>query len=82
MPVTSRDGSLTRELQEWLPFVADTFSLWLDANQANEREILVVPEMGPASSGYNLDGLPNSWEDAVKLRPILEGLWHQISAVP
>jgi hypothetical protein len=32
--------------------------------------------MGPASSGYNLDGLPNSWEDAVKLRPILENLWH------
>ncbi|MEA3148221.1 MAG: hypothetical protein QOI53_3843, partial [Verrucomicrobiota bacterium] len=24
---------------------------------------------------YNLDGLPNSWEDAVKLRPILESLW-------
>jgi hypothetical protein len=78
VPVTNRDGSLTRELQEWLPFVADTFSLWLDANRANEREILVVPEMGPASSGYNLDGLPNSWEDAVKLRPILEGLWHQV----
>jgi hypothetical protein len=31
--------------------------------------------MGPASSGYNLDSLPNSWEDAVKLRPILESLW-------
>jgi hypothetical protein len=75
VPVTSRDGSLTRELREWLPFVTDTFMLWLDANRHAEREIFVVPEMGPASSGYNLDGLPNSWEDAVKLRPILENLW-------
>jgi hypothetical protein len=33
--------------------------------------------MGPTSSGYNLNGLPNSWEEAVKLRPILEKLWHQ-----
>ena len=76
VPVTNGDGSLTRELREWLPFVADTFSLWFDANRDTEREIFVVPEMGPASSGYNLDGLPNSWEEAVKLRPILENLWH------
>lgn len=76
VPVTSGDGSLTRELREWLPLVADTFTLWLEANRQTEREIFVVPEMGPASSGYNLDGLPNSWEEAVKLRPILENLWH------
>ena len=75
VPVTGGDGSLTRELREWLPFVADTFSLWLNANRQTEREIIVAPEMGPASSGYNLDGLPNSWEEAVKLRPILENLW-------
>ena len=31
--------------------------------------------MDPASSDYNLDGLPNSWEDAVGLRPILENLY-------
>jgi hypothetical protein len=75
VPVTSADGSLTRELREWLPFVTDTFSLWLNANRQTERDVFVVPEMGPASSGYNLDCLPNSWEDAVKLRPILESLW-------
>jgi hypothetical protein len=76
VPVTNGDGSLTRELQEWVPFAADTFYLWVDANRFTKREIFVVPEMGPASSGYNLDGLPNSWEDAVKLRSILEKLWH------
>jgi len=79
VPVTRGDGSLTRELREWLPFVSDTLSLWLDANRHTEREIFVVPEMGPASSGYNLDGLPNSWEEAVKLRPILESLWYATS---
>jgi hypothetical protein len=35
--------------------------------------------MGPASSGYNLDGLPNSWEEAVKLRAILQDIWSTIS---
>src|ERR1700677_3208932 len=79
VPVTDGKGSLTRELREWLPFVTDTLSLWKDTNRDTEREIFVVPEMGPASSGYNLDGLPNSWEEAVKLRPILENLWHTIS---
>jgi hypothetical protein len=63
-------------MREWLPFVADTFSLWLKGNRDTEREIFVVPEMGPASSGYNLDGLPNSWEEAARLRPILVNLWH------
>jgi hypothetical protein len=79
VPVTSADGSLTRELREWLPFVTDTFSLWLEGNHATEREIFVVPEMGPTSSGYNLDAHPNSWEETVKLRPILENLWHAVS---
>ena len=81
VPVTDRKGSLTRELRDWLPFVADTLSLWNDTNRGTEREIFVVPEMGPASSGYNLDGLPNSWEEAVKLRPILENLWRTMSPV-
>jgi sugar phosphate isomerase/epimerase len=76
VPVTTGDGSLTRETREWLPFVRDTFSIWLKGNRDTEREIFVVPEMGPASSGYNLDGLPNSWEEAARLRPILVNLWH------
>jgi hypothetical protein len=77
IPVTQAGGSLTPELTDWLPFVEDVLSLWLDTNANTSREIFVVPEMGPTSSGYNLNGLPNSWEEAVKLRPILEKLWHQ-----
>jgi hypothetical protein len=75
--VTQAGGSLTPELTDWLPFVEDVLSLWLDTNANTSRKIFVVPEMGPTSSGYNLNGLPNSWEEAVKLRPILEKLWHQ-----
>jgi hypothetical protein len=75
IPVTHRDGSLTDEFKEWLPFVSDTFALWVGGNRNIEREIFVVPEMGPASSGYNLAGLPNSWEEACRLRPILQSLW-------
>ena len=82
IPVTSGDGSLTRELSDWLPFVADTFSLWWKANGHTEREIFVVPEMGPASSGYNLEGLPNSWEEAARLRPILEKVWNKVREQP
>jgi hypothetical protein len=75
VPVTRADGSLSREFQEWLPFARDTVQLWLDGNRETNRELFVVPEMGPVSSGYNLEQLPNSWDDAVRLRPILQTLW-------
>jgi hypothetical protein len=75
VPVSRPDGSLSREFQEWLPFARDTMRLWLERNRETERELFVVPELGPVSSGYNLEQLPNSWEDAVRLRPILETLW-------
>ena len=75
IPVTQSDGSLSREFQEWLPFVNDTIRLWLHGNKDSERELFFVPEMGPASSGYNLQQLPNSWEDAIRLRPILQTVW-------
>jgi hypothetical protein len=75
VPVTRADGSLSREFQEWLPFARDTMLLWLEGNQETNRELFIVPEMGPVSSGYNLEQLPNSWDDTVRLRPILETLW-------
>jgi hypothetical protein len=75
VPVTHADGSLSPEFQEWLPFAQDTVQLWLDGNRETNRELFVVPEMGPVSSGYNLEQLPNSWDDAVRLRPILQTIW-------
>jgi hypothetical protein len=75
VPVSRPNGSLSREFQEWLPFARDTVRLWLEGNRETKRELFVVPEMGPVSSGYNLEQLPNSWDDTVRLRPMLETLW-------
>ena len=35
--------------------------------------------MGPVRGGYNLAHLPNSWEEAVRLRPLLEAVWHDLT---
>ena len=75
VPVTRGDGSLSCEFQEWLPFAQHTVQLWLDGNRETDRELFIVAEMGPVSSGYNLEQLPNSWDDAVRLRQILQTIW-------
>ncbi len=74
VPVTDGRGRTTEEFGAWLPFVEKCFEVWLQGNQAG-REIFVVPEMGPASSGYNLRQHPDSWSEAVKLRGILDRIW-------
>ena len=80
VPVTDGRGRVSTELEAWLPFVKKCFQVWLQGNQAG-REVIVVPEMGPASSGYNLHQLPDSWSDAVKLRGILDKLWKSLPGV-
>jgi hypothetical protein len=39
--------------------------------------MFAVPEMGPLWLGYNLHGLPNSWEDAKVLRDEIEKCWRR-----
>ncbi len=80
VPVTDGRGRVSPELEDWLPFAKKCLQVWLQGNQAG-REIYVVPEMGPASSGYNLHQLPDSWSDAVKLRGILDKLWKSLPGV-
>jgi len=80
VPVTDGRGRLSSELNDWLPFVKHCLKLWLAGKQAG-REIFVVPEMGPASSGYNLQQLPDSWSDAVKLRGLLDQVWKSLPGV-
>ena len=79
VPVTDGRGKLTPEFKDWLPFMEDTLALWLKGNQAG-RELFVVPEMGPVRGGYNLTQLPNSWEDAQVLRPIIAKAWKKALA--
>ena len=79
VPVTDGHGKLSEELKQWLPFLDKTLALWLKGKQAG-REIFVVPEMGPVRGGYNLAQLPNSWEDAKVLRPIIAKAWKKALA--
>src|ERR1700686_1307397 len=78
VPVTRGDGSLTQEINDWLPFVRATMRTWLKGNAGPDRVLIAVPEMGPVRGGYNLAHLPNSWEEAIRLRPLLETLWHKL----
>jgi hypothetical protein len=75
VPVTRGDGSLTRELADWLPFASATIRIWLEGNSETEHAMIAVPEMGPVRGGYNFEQLPNSWEDAVRLRLLLHDVW-------
>jgi hypothetical protein len=79
VPVTDGHGKLSVELKQWLPFLEKTLALWLAGNQAG-REFFAVPEMGPVRGGYNLAQLPNSWEDAKVLRPIIAKAWKKALA--
>jgi hypothetical protein len=79
VPVTDGHGKLSTELQQWLPFLEKTLTLWLKGNQSG-REVFVVPEMGPVRGGYNFAQLPNSWEDAKILRPLIGKAWQKALA--
>lgn len=79
VPVTDGRGQLSVELQQWLPFLEKTLAMWLKGNQAG-REIFCVPEMGPVRGGYNFSELPNSWEDAKVLRPLIAKAWQKALA--
>lgn len=79
VPVTNGSGKLSRELEQWLPFLEKTIALWMKGNQAG-REMFAVPELGPVRGGYNLAQLPNSWEDAKVLRPLIAKAWKKALA--
>lgn len=74
VPVTDGRGRLTPEVKDYLKFVEDLFRLWLKGKQ-DGRELFVVPEMGPIPGGYNISTWPNSWDDAVRLRGLLDKMW-------
>jgi hypothetical protein len=76
VPVTNGRGKLTPEVLDYLPFVEKVMATWLAAASPG-REMFAVPEMGPLWLGYNLHGLPNSWEDAEVLRGEIEKCWRR-----
>jgi hypothetical protein len=76
VPVTDGRGKLSPEFLDYAPFVQQVMETWL-ATAAPGREMFAVPEMGPLWLGYNLHGLPNSWEDAQVLRDETEKCWQR-----
>jgi hypothetical protein len=80
VPVTRGDGSLSKELTDWLPFVRATIDTWLGTDKGEDRTMTAVPEMGPVKGGYNFEQLPNSWEEAVRLRLMLDQIWREAVA--
>jgi hypothetical protein len=79
IPVTDGRGNLTQELKDWLPFCEAVLKTWLAGKQNANREIYVIPEMGPVPGGYNLSTLPNSWEDAKVLRVEIDKIWKKLT---
>ena len=75
LPVTNGRGRLTPECEAWLPYVERCLETWLLGNQIG-REIFVVPELGPPSSGYSLQQFPDTWADTIKLRGLLDRAWN------
>ena len=80
VPITDRDGNLTQEVKDWLPFAEALLCCWLEGNRGTEREILVCAELGPVEGGYALSTFPNSWEDARVLRVEIDRLWKRLTA--
>ena len=80
IPVTDGKGKLTPEIKDWVPFAEALFRVWRQGKQ-DGRELFVVPEMGPIAGGYNLHSLPNSWEEAIVLKGLIEKAW-KASALP
>jgi sugar phosphate isomerase/epimerase len=80
VPVTRGDGNLSKELIDWLPFARATIRAWLGTDAGSDRTMIAVPEMGPVRGGYNFEQLPNSWEEAVRLRSLLEQVWREATA--
>jgi hypothetical protein len=79
IPVTDGKGNLSLEFTQWLPFLEKALEVWLAGKQSG-REIFIVPEMGPVAGGYNFAQLPNSWEEAKVLRPIIDKTWKKVLA--
>ena len=71
---------MSKELTDWLPFVRATIDMWLGTDKREDRAMIAVPEMGPVKGGYNFEQLPNSWEEVIRLRSMLDQVWREAVA--
>lgn len=74
-------GELTPEVQTYLPFVRDVIRIWKAAPLNRDRTLFAIPELGPygeKGNGYNITGLPKSWDDAKRLKPEIDRIWRSV----
>ena len=75
VPVTNGRGRLTPEFRDYLAFVEDLFTVWLQGPKPR-GELWVCPEMG-TTVGYHVSTNPPVWPDVVRSRTELLGAWHR-----
>jgi sugar phosphate isomerase/epimerase len=75
VPVTNGRGRLTPEFIDYLRFVEDLFTVWLQG-PSPRGELWVCPEMG-TTVGYNVSTNPPVWPDTVRCRTELLGAWQR-----
>jgi hypothetical protein len=80
VPITDGQGALTHEVVDWLPFAEAILECWLRTNWRQERELFICPELGPIVGGYALSSFPNSWEEVLALREVVNGLWSKVTS--
>ena len=75
VPVTNGRGQLTPEFRDYLAFVEDLFTLWLQG-PAPRGELWVCPELG-CSHGYHLSTNPPVWPDTIVARAEYAKAWQR-----
>lgn len=75
IPVTNGRGQLTPEFKDYLAFVEDLFTLWLQGPKPR-GELWTCPELG-MSHGYHVSTNPHPWPDAIRARQEYAGAWQR-----
>ncbi len=75
VPVTNGRGQLTPEFKDYLAFVEDLFTLWLQGPKPR-GELYVCPELG-MSHGYHVSTDPHAWPDAIVAKREYAGAWRR-----
>ncbi len=75
IPVTNGRGELTPEFKDYLAFIEDLFTLWLQG-PSPRGELWTCPELG-SSHGYHVSTNPPPWPDAIRAREEYAGAWQR-----
>lgn len=78
IPVTNGHGKLTPEFKDYLAFVEDLFTLWLEGPEPR-GDLWTCPELG-MSHGYHVSTNPLPWPDAIRARKEYAGAWKRAGA--